>query len=87
MNKFDNKTIAALHKEAAESPAGNYRAQCYAIASYVLESGQSIADKFLSEHVFEVHAYRHAMVMVHAGCATLNQEMLIIKFEDGSEIG
>lgn len=55
---------------AQSLPPSSARAQCYNIANYSLNVGETIADRLLRDHHGAAHAMRAAQLMVEAGCAT-----------------
>ena len=74
---------------AAELPPSSARAQCYIIAGYSLDTGETIAQRIARDHFGRSNAMRAMQLMVDAGCA----KMVNAKpgcygtfiFEDGSE--
>lgn len=53
-------------------PASAARAQLINIHGYILEENETIAERFLRDHVSHCHAYRQALLLVDAGAATLH---------------
>jgi len=49
--------------------AGTTKAQCYTIANYKLEIGETIANRLVRDHYSFDGALRAATLMVNAGCA------------------
>lgn len=102
MSLLPIKTRKSLKTYLVDFPPSSARAQLINIIGYRLEEGQTIADKFISDHVNISNASRHAMMLVKSGCAELKEikkqvhcghnafkEKVIatvIIFEDGSEL-
>ena len=89
MKTLSKKTRDSIIKYGQSMEPCSARAQCYTIAGYEMEDGETIADRFLRDHVHSGHAHRHAYMLVEAGCATKDGgifDNVPIVFEDGSEL-
>lgn len=102
MSLLPLKTRDSLKAYLVDFPPSSARAQLINIIGYKLEEGQTIAEKFISDHVDLASASRQAMLLVQAGCAELKEIkkqvhcghnvfkekviVTVIIFEDGSEL-
>lgn len=100
--KLPINTRKAIEAQLLSFPPSSARAQLIAIKDYLLEENETIADRFLRDHVSHCHAFRQALLLVEAGAATLQEvtknvhcgndvfkEKKIgekVIFEDGSEL-
>lgn len=69
--KLPIKTRKAIEAQLLSFPPSSARAQLIAIKDYLLEENETIAERFLRDHVSHCHAFRQAMLLVDAGAATL----------------
>lgn len=69
--KLPIDTRKAIEAQLLSFPASSARAQLIAIKDYLLEENETIAERFLRDHVSHCHAFRQAMLLVDAGAATL----------------
>lgn len=86
------KQAKAMTTFALTLPAGSARAQCYTIANYKLDGGETIAERLRRDHSSASSALRAAQLMVDAGCASevKNKKSHLFGtfiFLDGSELG
>ena len=66
--RMPKKTRSCMTDYAVNLPPSAARAQCYTIANYVLNEGQTIASKLAQDHLGD-GSLRAAVLMVSAGCA------------------
>jgi hypothetical protein len=85
------KQAKVMTKFALTLPPSSLRAQCYTIANYKLDNGETIAERLRRDHSSLDHALRAAQLMADAGCATeiKNKNPRLygtFTFLDGSEL-
>lgn len=81
-------TNSCLQSYIEQLDPSTIKAQCLNISGYKLFGNESIADRFLRDHVNKYHALRSARHAVNAGCANeinrIKNNFGDIVFEDGS---
>jgi hypothetical protein len=92
MENVLKKQSEIMCKFALTLKPGSARAQCYTIANYKLDHGETIAERIMRDHYSLGHALRAARLMFDAGCATEipNKKPHLFGtfiFLDGSELG
>lgn len=88
--KLSRKTRQKLYEYAESLKPSTLRAQCITIAAYILEEDETIAERFLRDHVSKPHALRQARILVNIKRANeINKRKNYfgtIVFEDGSKL-